>query len=153
MRDLVINAAIKTYRESMTRYINTHHAHDLDVAVCSARWVNSTLELMGRKPFRTDHTGLLDVPFLMDQLSDAGEPVWFLGQNVFELTVPNIREHLHQGDQIHLLHMSDDRPIEPGSIGVIDHIDDLGTLHTCWKDGRRLGVVMSHDFFEVFHAC
>lgn len=153
MRDLVIKAAIKTYRESMTRYINTHHTHDLDVAICSARWVNSTLELLGKKPYRTDHKGLLDVPFLMDQLSESGEPLWFLGQNVFELTTPNIRGHLHKGDQIKLLHMSDDRPIEPGSIGVIDHIDAIGTLHMCWQDGRHLGLVMNHDFFEVIHAC
>lgn len=153
MRNPAINAAIKTYRQSMTRYIQSHAPVDLDVAVCSARWVNSTLELLGKKPFRTDQIGLLDVPFLMDIKSEYNLPAWFLGQTEFELTVPNIREHLHTGDQIRLLHMTDAHPVEPGSIGVIDHIDDMGTLHTCWNNGRRLGVVMNLDYFEVYHAC
>lgn len=40
-------------------------------------------------------------------------------------------------------------PIKPGSKGTIDYIDDIGTLHMTWDDGRTLGVCLEEDVVEL----
>ena len=39
--------------------------------------------------------------------------------------------------------------IPPLTTGIIEHIDDIGTLHILWKKGRRLGLVVGIDEFEI----
>jgi hypothetical protein len=53
------------------------------------------------------------------------------------------------GKQIRMIEMIDDpRPIENGTMGVVYHVDSLGTLHVHWENGRTLGVVPNVDKFE-----
>lgn len=50
------------------------------------------------------------------------------------------------GDRIRMVHCADPyAPIRPGEKGVIDHIDDVGTLHMAWDSGRTLGVCLNED--------
>ena len=54
------------------------------------------------------------------------------------------------GKQIRMVEMVDDpQPIESGTIGVIYHVDSLGTIHVHWENGRTLGVVPNVDKYEV----
>jgi len=43
----------------------------------------------------------------------------------------------------------DEQPIKAGEIGVIDHVDDIGTIHVRWKSGSSLGIVPNIDEFEL----
>ena len=36
-------------------------------------------------------------------------------------------------------------PISPGAKGTVAHIDDAGTLHMLWDDGRTLGICLEED--------
>ncbi|MBO5126053.1 MAG: DUF4314 domain-containing protein, partial [Clostridia bacterium] len=55
-----------------------------------------------------------------------------------------------QGARIELQMMgSDPRPIEPGTRGTVDHVDDLGTIHCTFDNGRRLGIIPEEDSFRV----
>ena len=55
-----------------------------------------------------------------------------------------------QGTRIELVMMgSDPRPIEPGTRGTVDHVDDLGTIHCTFDNGRRLGIIPEEDSFRV----
>lgn len=56
------------------------------------------------------------------------------------------------GKRVRLLFMPDDPcPIEPGTIGTVDHIDDIGTVFIKWDNGRSLGLVPGIDSWEYIN--
>lgn len=61
-----------------------------------------------------------------------------------------IQEQFPPGTRIRLIEMKDPyAPVPPGTEGVVTAVDDIGTLHMQWDNGRTLGVVPSEDSFTV----
>ena len=55
-----------------------------------------------------------------------------------------------EGTRICLDRMNDDPfPVESGTFGKVDHVDDIGTLHCIFDNGRTLGVIPGVDDFHV----
>ena len=61
-----------------------------------------------------------------------------------------LKERQPEGTRICLYRMNDDPfPVESGTIGRVDHVDDAGTLHCIYDNGRTLGVIPDVDDFHV----
>ena len=64
--------------------------------------------------------------------------------------VQRMKEQYPAGTRIELDYMGDDpRPIEPGTRGTVRVVDDMGTVHCDFDNGRRLGLVPGEDFFHA----
>ncbi len=57
------------------------------------------------------------------------------------------------GTRIVLNSMGDDpRPIESGTRGTVAVVDDIGTVHCDFDNGRRLGLIEGEDDFRTLTA-
>lgn len=64
-----------------------------------------------------------------------------------------IKEKYVEGTKIELIKMYDlTNPIEEGSKGVVDFVDDIGTIHVSWETGSSLGLVVGTDEFKIIGA-
>ena len=64
--------------------------------------------------------------------------------------VERIKKMYPKGTRIQIERMNDPyHPIERGTKGTVDHVDDAGTLHCTFDNGRSLGVVTDADIFHV----
>ena len=59
------------------------------------------------------------------------------------------KEMYPAGARIVLEHMGDDpRPIAPGTRGTVRAVDDIGTIHCDFDNGRHLGLIPGEDSFR-----
>ena len=64
--------------------------------------------------------------------------------------VRRMKEQYPPGTRIELDYMGDDpRPIASGTRGTVRVVDDMGTVHCDFDNGRRLGLIPGED---AFHA-
>ena len=60
------------------------------------------------------------------------------------------KESYPKGTRIKLLSMGNDpNPVESGTRGTVRAVDDIGTLHCDFDNGRSLGVVPGEDSFRM----
>ena len=63
--------------------------------------------------------------------------------------VQRMKEQYPPGTRIVLDYMGDDpRPILPGTRGTVKIVDDIGTVHCHFDNGRCLGLVPGEDAFH-----
>ena len=61
-----------------------------------------------------------------------------------------IKKQYPPGTRIRLNSMEDPyAPVAPGTEGEVDFVDDIGTIHMKWDNGRALGIVPGEDSFSV----
>ena len=64
-------------------------------------------------------------------------------------TVERYKEAYPPGTRIMLLNMGNDpRPVEASTRGTVLGVDDTGTLHCDFDNGRSLGIVPGEDSFR-----
>ncbi len=61
----------------------------------------------------------------------------------------NVDPMAREGMRVRMIHMDDEIPVDEGLEGTIEKIDDIGTLHVRWDDGRLLGVIPNEDNYEL----
>lgn len=66
------------------------------------------------------------------------------------MDVASIKKKYPAGTRIRLINMNDPwHPVEPGTEGTVQSVDDIGQLHMKWDNGRTLALVPGQDHFEV----
>lgn len=64
--------------------------------------------------------------------------------------VDRLKNQYTSGTRIELLSsMNDIQPIESGSKGTVIAVDDIGTIHMRWDNGRGLGLIPGEDHFKI----
>ena len=59
------------------------------------------------------------------------------------------KEMYPKGTRLELISMEDPySPIESGTKGTVVFVDDMGTIHMRWDNGRTLGLVPTEDSFR-----
>lgn len=59
------------------------------------------------------------------------------------------KELYPKGTRVEVIRMDNDpRPIPSGTRGTVDVVDDMGTIHCTFDNGRRLGLIPSEDVFK-----
>ena len=66
-----------------------------------------------------------------------------------EKKVELLRQRYPEGTRICLDHMEDLCPVESGTCGWFQLVDDAGTLHCKFDNGRTIGVIPGVDDFHV----
>lgn len=90
----------------------------------------------------TDLKGLEDIILVIDKQSQ--------GRNYTLEEVEYIKQKYIVETKVKLIKMYDLLSTIPtGTEGIIDSIDDRGTLHINWDNGSALGLVIGTDEFEV----
>lgn len=61
----------------------------------------------------------------------------------------DLKTRYPEGTRIRLNHMGHDpHPISDGTEGSVIHVDDIGTVHCHFDDGRVLGLIPGEDSFS-----
>ncbi len=65
--------------------------------------------------------------------------------------VEELRRRYCQGMRIRLNKTMDDpyHPVPAGTMGSVENVDDMGTIHMRWDNGQSLGLIEGVDEFEV----
>lgn len=67
-----------------------------------------------------------------------------------EKEIKTLKQRYPKGTRICLDSMGNDpRPIPPGTKGTVRFVDDCGTIHCHFDNGRILGVIPEEDSFHI----
>lgn len=65
------------------------------------------------------------------------------------LEIELLKETYKQGTRIECLYMADAYHAVPkGTLGTVEHVDDVGTIHVSWDNGQGLGLIPNEDGFK-----
>ena len=68
-------------------------------------------------------------------------------------TVEQITKKYPPGTRIELISMKDPYcPVPPGTKGTVQMVDDAGTIHPKFDNGRTLGIIVGEDEFKVLDS-
>ena len=68
-------------------------------------------------------------------------------------TVEQIKKKYPLGTRIELISMNDPYcPVPPGTRGTVQTVDDAGTIHPKFDNGRTLGIIVGEDEFKVLNT-
>lgn len=58
------------------------------------------------------------------------------------------KESYPKGTRLELIYMEDSQAVPSGTKGTVVCVDDMGTIHMKWDNGRTLGLIPEVDSFK-----
>ena len=68
------------------------------------------------------------------------------------INIERLKKLYPVGTKVKLIEMADSQSPPEGTIGEVDYIDDIGTIHVKWDNGSTLGLIYGEDKFEVINS-
>ena len=68
------------------------------------------------------------------------------------IDVERLKKLYPVGTKVKLIEMADVQAPPEGTIGEVDYIDDIGTIHVKWSNGSSLGLIIGEDKFEIINS-
>lgn len=65
------------------------------------------------------------------------------------MKIQRLKDQYPEGTRIEVIHMEDTQAVKKGSLGTVQFVDDMGTIHVSWDDGGSLGLIPGVDSFKV----
>jgi hypothetical protein len=66
--------------------------------------------------------------------------------------IEKIKQVYQPGMRIVLIRMNDIQAPLPGTMGSVQFVDDIGTIHMSWDNGSSLGLIPEVDLFRIAAA-
>lgn len=66
--------------------------------------------------------------------------------------IKNLKQKYPSGTRIQLSYMEDEQAVPEGTCGTVKFVDDGGTIHMKWDNGRGLGLIEDKDQFEILET-
>lgn len=63
--------------------------------------------------------------------------------------IERLKERYPKGTRILLVEMRDPQAVEAGMTGTVEAVDDAGSIHMNWDNGRGLALIPGEDSFKV----
>lgn len=63
--------------------------------------------------------------------------------------IKRTKECYPKGTEIELICMYDSQTVPSGTHGIVDFVDDIGTIFVNWDNGSTLGLVIGEDRFKI----
>jgi len=171
LKNLGLKNEVLEYASSLEDAINRYQASDTDnkrlgVTKDEIATVDILIKENGNerihsgyndsKSFNHD-TVILQAVSKLEQLVQNNQPRQELIQEDFRMRnfskeyIEKIKEQYPVGTRLELISDMEDSyaPVLAGTQGEVVSVDDIGTLHMQWDNGRSLGVVIGEDSFKV----
>ena len=71
---------------------------------------------------------------------------------IMMINIDRLKKLYPVGTKVKLIEMADVQAPPKGTIGVVDYIDDIGTIHVKWSNGSSLGLIIGEDKFEIINS-
>lgn len=68
---------------------------------------------------------------------------------ISEEKVKMIKKQYPKGTEVEVISMEDFQRVHRGTHGIVELVDDIGTIHVKWDNGSRLGLIVGEDEFRV----
>lgn len=68
------------------------------------------------------------------------------------INIERLKKLYPVGTKVKLIEMADVQAPPEGTIGEVDYIDDIGTIHVKWSNGSSLGLIIGEDKFEIINS-
>ena len=65
------------------------------------------------------------------------------------MNTEDIKRRYPEGTRIRLGNMNDAHAVPDGTLGTVQFVDDIGTIHVSWDNGSSLGLIVGEDDFSV----
>lgn len=56
-----------------------------------------------------------------------------------------MKQNFPKGARVELLKMDDPQAPPAGTLGTVNYVDDIGTIHVMWDNGSSLGIAAGVD--------